>query len=104
VALAVAQFFHQNRQIEKAREWYKRAVSYEPDYGDAWAACYQFEVELGLPEQQAEVLKKAILADPHHGEKWIAVSKDISNTKLKTDETLKLVAFKFAGANTIKAQ
>lgn len=99
VVLAVAQLFHQNRQIEKARVWYNRTVKLEPDFGDGWAALYQFEVEVGQQEQQQEVLKQALEADPHHGEKWISVSKDSRNFRLNTEQILRLTAAKFAGVN-----
>lgn len=99
VMLAVAQLFHQNRQLDKARLWYNRAVSADADLGDAWAAAYQFEVEHGGAEQQEAIVKRCVEADPHHGEKWIAVSKDERNVRFTCEQILKLVASKFAGIN-----
>eukprot|EP01128_Nolandella_sp_AFSM9_P000177 TRINITY_DN1035_c0_g1_i1.p1 TRINITY_DN1035_c0_g1~~TRINITY_DN1035_c0_g1_i1.p1 ORF type:complete len:911 (-),score=212.39 TRINITY_DN1035_c0_g1_i1:135-2867(-) len=99
VILSVAQLFHQNRTIEKARLWYHRCVSDHPTFGDAWAAAYQFEVENGTKEQQEIVLKHCLNANPRYGEKWISVSKDPRNHALSLEKVLLLVAAKFAGIN-----
>jgi pre-mRNA-processing factor 6 len=52
---------------------------------------YKFELQHGNEEQQQLVLKKCIDADPRHGQAWIKVSKDTSNTRLKTEQILKRV-------------
>jgi pre-mRNA-processing factor 6 len=94
VILAVAKLFWQNRQIEKARMWFNRALSIDPDFGDAWAGAYRFEVQNGTPEKQQDIINRCIDAEPHHGEMWIRLSKDINNFRLKTEQILKLVAQK----------
>jgi pre-mRNA-processing factor 6 len=94
VILAVAKLFWQNRQIEKARMWFNRALSIDPDFGDAWAGAYRFEVQNGTPEKQQDIINRCNDAEPHHGELWISVSKDKNNFRLKTEEILKLVAQK----------
>ena len=106
VILAVSRLFWRDRKEEKARSWCNRAVTIDPDLGDAWANYYAFELQHGAPEQQAEarpflfeavhigggvweltcrfylricsqVLRRAVAADPHHGEEWTAVSKNV---------------------------
>eukprot|EP01116_Phalansterium_solitarium_P020812 TRINITY_DN6254_c0_g1_i1.p1 TRINITY_DN6254_c0_g1~~TRINITY_DN6254_c0_g1_i1.p1 ORF type:complete len:925 (-),score=402.90 TRINITY_DN6254_c0_g1_i1:208-2982(-) len=92
VIAAVAKLFWADRKIDKARQWLTRAVTLNKDYGDAWALFYKFECMLGDGETQAKVVKRCTDADPHHGEHWQSVAKDINNSRLKTDEILKLVA------------
>jgi len=94
VILAVAKLFWQNRQIEKARTWFNRALALDSDFGDAWAAAYKFEVQNGTIEKQQEILNKCIEAEPHHGELWISVSKDVNSSNFKTEQIVKLVAQK----------
>lgn len=76
VIVAVSRLFWRDRKEEKARSWCNRAVTLDPDLGDAWANYYAFELQHGTEEQQKEVLRRCIAADPHHGDGWTAVSKD----------------------------
>ena len=39
------------RKIEKARKWFLRAVTLDPDLGDCWAAYLKFEQKNGSAEQ-----------------------------------------------------
>ena len=72
----MSRLFWRDRKEEKARSWCNRAVTLDPDLGDAWANYYAFELQHGTEEQQKEVLRRCIAADPHHGDGWTAVSKD----------------------------
>jgi len=92
VILAVSRLFWRDRKEEKARSWCNRAVTLDPDLGDAWANYYAFELQHGTPEQQAEVLRRAVAADPHHGDEWTAVSKHPKHLRLATEELVKKVA------------
>jgi pre-mRNA-processing factor 6 len=94
VILAVAKLFWSNRQLDKARTWFNRATSANPDLRGmpGGATLYKFEVQHGTPEQQQEVVNKCVQQEPHHGEKWILESKNPNNHKLKTDQILSLVA------------
>jgi len=94
VILAVAKLFWSNRQLDKARTWFNRAIATDPDLGDVWATLYNFECQHGTPEQQQDVVTKCIQQEPHHGEKWISVSKNPQNAKWKTEQILKAVAQK----------
>jgi len=92
VILSVAVLFWQNRQIEKARIWFKRTLALDQNFGDAWAYAYKFELTYGVPEQQKEVLDQCVAAEPHQGEKWIKVSKNPKNFRWKTEQILMEVA------------
>ncbi|XP_065843636.1 pre-mRNA-processing factor 6-like [Oscarella lobularis] len=92
VLLAVAKLFWSERKITKAREWLNRAVKIEPDFGDAWACFYRFELQYGTEAQQRGILERCVQAEPRHGDQWTAVSKNIKNWRLRTDSLLPLVA------------
>jgi len=96
VILAVSRLFWRDRKEEKARSWCNRAVTLDPDFGDAWGNYYAFELQHGVPEQQQEVLRRCIAADPHHGDEWTSVSKDTRNIYKTTEQILKAVAAKMA--------
>ena len=89
--LAVAKLFWSEYKVNKAREWLARAVKSDPDFGDAWAYMYQFELQHGTKQQQEAVLKSCIKAEPHHGEIWCMVSKNIKNWCKHTDKLLPIV-------------
>lgn len=92
VILAVAKLFWEGRQLEKARVWFKRCITLDPNYGDSWAFAYKFELENGTEEQQKVIVEKCVAAEPHKGERWIAVSKNIKYNRYKTDQILIEVA------------
>lgn len=89
VLLAVSKLFWSERKIQKCREWFNRTVKIDPDFGDAWAYFYKFEMLLGTDEHQQEVLTRCIAAEPKHGEEWCKVSKNIANWCFKTEDVLK---------------
>ncbi|KAI8097326.1 PRP1 splicing factor, N-terminal-domain-containing protein [Halteromyces radiatus] len=92
IVITVARLFWNDRKIEKARNWFQKAVQIDPDQGDSFAWWYKFELQHGVEEQQELVIKRCVQAEPHHGEHWQAISKDIKNIGKKTDELLKLCA------------
>jgi pre-mRNA-processing factor 6 len=61
VVAAVAQLFWGDRKVEKARNWFARAATLEPDIGDTWALFYKFEVQHGTPENAAAVIAQVVL-------------------------------------------
>lgn len=92
VLLAVSKLFWCEHKITKCRDWFNRTVKIDPDFGDAWAYYYKFELLNGTKEQQQEVLKKCVAAEPHHGEQWCKVSKNIKNWILSIEQILIIVA------------
>lgn len=89
VISAVAKLFWQDRKVDKARNWFNRAVTLAPDVGDFWALYYKFELQHGTEETQKDVLKRCMAAEPKHGEKWQAISKAVENSHLPTEALLK---------------
>ncbi|GIL57404.1 hypothetical protein Vafri_12583 [Volvox africanus] len=89
VVAAVAQLFWADRKVEKARSWFNRAVTLNPDIGDNWAHFYKFECQFGTPEQQVDVSSRCAAAEPHHGERWCRVSKDPRNAHQPVDALLR---------------
>jgi pre-mRNA-processing factor 6 len=98
VIVAVSRLFWRDRKEEKARSWCNRAVTLDPDFGDAWGNYYAFELQHGTAEQQAEVLRRCVVADPKHGDEWTRVSKDVEHglAQLSCDAALKRVAANLA--------
>ncbi|KAI0071148.1 hypothetical protein K474DRAFT_1736070 [Panus rudis PR-1116 ss-1] len=92
IICTVARLFWAERKIEKARQWFERAVKINPDLGDVWGWWLKFERQHGTKEYQEEVIKRCVAAEPHHGLTWQAVAKDLKNTGRITKELLELVA------------
>ena len=47
IICTVARLFWAERKIEKARQWFERAVKVNPDLGDVWAWWLKFEMQHG---------------------------------------------------------
>ncbi|KAH8091002.1 PRP1 splicing factor, N-terminal-domain-containing protein [Cristinia sonorae] len=92
IICTVARLFWAERKIEKARQWFERAVKINPDLGDVWGWWLKFERQHGTPEHQEEVVKKCVAAEPHHGQTWQPIAKDITNTGKSIKDILVLVA------------
>lgn len=92
VLLAVSKLFWSERKINKARDWFHRTVKIDPDFGDAWAYFYKFELLNGTEANQKAVLEKCVKAEPRHGELWQEVAKNTKNWRKKTADLLPLVA------------
>lgn len=92
VFAAVAKLFWLDRKVKKARNWFNRAITVEPDLGDIWAWFYKFEMEHGNADKQKSVMKRCVEADPRHGELWCAVSKrETVKESTKTEDVIKEV-------------
>ncbi|KAI3436782.1 hypothetical protein D9Q98_006193 [Chlorella vulgaris] len=89
VVAVVAGAFWEDRKVDKARSWFNRAVTLNPDIGDFWASYYKFETQFGGPEQQEAVLKRFLAAEPRHGERWQRVAKDPAQAHAKPEAVLK---------------
>ncbi|KJE95997.1 pre-mRNA splicing factor [Capsaspora owczarzaki ATCC 30864] len=92
VLVAVAKLLWAERKVEKAAEWFRRAIGADPDLGDAWATFYKFQLQHGTANDQQDVLQKCVAAEPRHGEHWTRVSKSIENWNKPTAELLQLVS------------
>ncbi|KAI0260679.1 PRP1 splicing factor, N-terminal-domain-containing protein [Gloeopeniophorella convolvens] len=92
VICTVARLFWAERKIEKARQWFGRAVSADPDLGDAWAWWLKFERQHGTAAHREDVATRCAAAEPHHGVAWQPIAKDDKNRGKVTREILELVA------------
>lgn len=94
IICTVARLFWADRKVEKAREWFSRAVKADADAGDIWGWWLKFERQHGTAEHRAEVLKRCAAAEPRHGVVWQSVAKDDANRGKPTIELVELVADK----------
>ncbi|SJK96853.1 related to pre-mRNA splicing factor prp1 [Armillaria ostoyae] len=94
VICTVARLFWAERKVEKARQWFGRAVGMDGDLGDLWGWWLKFERQHGVEEQREEVRVRCVQAEPHHGLVWPGVAKDLRNVGKGTLEILELVADK----------
>ncbi|KAL5337859.1 PRP1 splicing factor, N-terminal-domain-containing protein [Aspergillus crustosus] len=90
--ITVARIFWGERRLEKAMNWFEKAIVSNSDIGDAWAWYYKFLLQHGTDEKRADVISKCILSEPKHGEVWQSIAKDPANAYKSTEEILKLVA------------
>ncbi|KAJ7228908.1 PRP1 splicing factor, N-terminal-domain-containing protein [Mycena pura] len=92
IICTVARLFWAERKIEKARQWFGRAVATDPDLGDSWAWWLKFERQHGTEEHRDDVRKKCVAAEPHHSPMWQSVAKDLQNIGKSIAEILEAVA------------
>ena len=97
--------------MDKARDWFTRAVTADPDYGDAWAWWYRFEqnhgsivsglwilfgaltnANLAWQEHRDAVATQCTMVDPHHGQVWQSVAKAPENAGKGVRAVLELAA------------
>ncbi|RDW92285.1 putative pre-mRNA splicing factor prp1 [Coleophoma crateriformis] len=92
--VTVARIFWGERKLEKAQNWFEKAIVLDSDLGDTWAWYYKFLLQHGTEEKRADVIAKCILSEPRHGEVWQSVAKDPKNAGKEFDEILKIVVTK----------
>ncbi|CAK7240122.1 MAG: U4/U6 x U5 tri-snRNP complex subunit Prp1 [Sporothrix thermara] len=90
--VAVARIFWGERKLERAQNWFEKALVLDADIGDSWAWYYKFLLQHGTAEKRADVISKCVMNDPRHGEHWQAIAKDPRNASKNVEEILKLVA------------
>ncbi|TPX15726.1 uncharacterized protein E0L32_000060 [Thyridium curvatum] len=89
--VAVARIFWGERKLERAQNWFEKALVLDADIGDSWAWYYKFLLQHGTDEKRQDVVNKCVLNDPRHGEHWQAIAKDPRNARKSVEEILKLV-------------
>lgn len=90
--VAVARIFWADRKLDKAQNWFEKALVLDADVGDSWAWYYKFLLQHGTEEKRADVVSKCVSNEPKHGEIWAAVNKDPRNAGRSVEEILKMVA------------
>lgn len=92
VVVVVARMFWQERNVAKARNWFEKAVSINPDLGDTWAWMFKFEEQHGTEDARAKLVARCAAAEPHHGPVWQATLKAPENSNKTTEDVLRLTA------------
>ncbi|KAH6844957.1 PRP1 splicing factor, N-terminal-domain-containing protein [Chaetomium sp. MPI-CAGE-AT-0009] len=90
--VTAARILWAERKLDRAQNWFERALLLDRHVGDTWAWYYKFLSQHGTDEKRADLVAKCVLNDPRHGEHWQAVAKDPKNAGKGTEEVLKLVA------------
>ena len=107
--VTIARIFWGERRLEKAQNWFEKAILLDSDLGDTWAWYYKFllqhgtdvsfsldferrfRTDINVKEKRADVIAKMILSEPRHGEVWQSVAKDPKNASKGLGEILKIV-------------
>lgn len=109
IICTVARLFWAEGKIEKARQWFQRAIATDKDRGETWAWWLKFERQHGTvaspgktlraisdllceQEHQQAVIDGCATAEPRHSQAWQVVAKDMRNTGKGPKEILELVA------------
>ncbi|KAH8752468.1 putative Pre-mRNA-splicing factor prp1 [Hyaloscypha sp. PMI_1271] len=92
--VTIARIFWGERRLEKAQNWFEKAILLDSDLGDTWAWYYKFLLQHGTEEKRADVVAKCILSEPRHGEIWQSVAKEPKNAGKNLEEILKMVVGK----------
>ncbi|EAQ92293.1 hypothetical protein CHGG_00528 [Chaetomium globosum CBS 148.51] len=90
--VTAARILWAERKLDRAQNWFERALLLDRHIGDTWAWYYKFLLQHGTDEKRADLVAKCVLNDPRHGEHWQAVAKDPKNAGKGTEEVLRLVA------------
>ena len=101
--VAAARIFWSERRLEKAANWFEKAIVLDADIGDTWGWYYKFLLQHGTEEKREDVLSKCAATEPKHGELWQSVAKDpklIHDGKIKsTQDILKIVVSRLEDNN-----
>ena len=86
--VTVARIFWSERRLDKALNWFEKAILSDADLGDTWAWYLKFLMQHGTDEKREDVISKCDAHEPKHGEVWQRVRKDPKNAYLSTKEVL----------------
>lgn len=89
--VTVARIFWSERRLEKAANWFEKAVLMDADQGDSWAWYLKFLRMHGTAEKREDVVQKCIAREPKYGEVWASKSKDPSTAGKSVQDILELV-------------
>jgi pre-mRNA-processing factor 6 len=92
--VTVARIFWSERRLDKAANWFERAIVLDADNGDTWAWYFKFLIQHGTEEKREEVLSKCFMSEPKHGEIWQSVAKDPRNAGKGLEDILQLAIAK----------
>ncbi len=86
--VTVARIFWSERRLDKALNWFEKAIVLDADLGDTWAWYLKFLMQHGTDEKREDVIAKCVASEPKHGEAWQRVRKAPKNAYLSTKEVL----------------
>lgn len=89
--VTVARVFWGERKLDKAANWFEKAVVLDSDLGDTWAWYLKFLRQHGTEEKVKDLVAKCVASEPKHGEVWQGVAKDPKNAMVGTEGVLKIV-------------
>jgi pre-mRNA-processing factor 6 len=89
--VAVARIFWGERKLDKAMNWFEKAILCDADWGDTWGWYLKFLVQHGTEEKREDVIAKCVVTEPRHGEVWQRVRKEPKNAHKSIEDVLKLV-------------
>ncbi|KAI9751792.1 MAG: hypothetical protein M1815_000922 [Lichina confinis] len=92
--VTVARIFWYERKLDKASNWFEKAILLDSEIGDTWAWYFKFLRQHGTEEKREEVINHCVLAEPKNGEVWSTVASSPRNASKNTEELLNLVVQK----------
>jgi pre-mRNA-processing factor 6 len=90
--VTAARIFWSERKLDKADNWFQKAIILDPDQGDTWAWYYKFALMHGTEQKVKEIVGRCTDNAPKHGEIWQAVNKAPDNVGKSVEDILKKVA------------
>jgi pre-mRNA-processing factor 6 len=90
--VTAARIFWSERKLDKADNWFQKAIILDPDQGDTWAWYYKFALMHGTEQKVQEIVGRCTDNAPKHGEIWQVVNKAPENVGKPVEEILKKVA------------
>lgn len=89
--VTVARVFWGERKLDKAANWFEKAIVLDADLGDTWGWYLKFLNQHGTEEKITDLIAKAVSNEPKHGEIWQGVAKDPRNAGIGVEGVLKKV-------------
>lgn len=87
--ITVGRIFWGERRLDKAANWFEKAILVDSDNGDAWAWYTKFLSQHGTDEKRRTVREQCLAAEPKHGELWASIAK---NPALRLDGSVRVTA------------
>jgi pre-mRNA-processing factor 6 len=64
ILCTAARLFWAERKVEKARDWFTRAIKVDGDQGDVWGWWMKFELEYGTQVRVCILIQPSLLMPP----------------------------------------
>ncbi|KAF1940735.1 hypothetical protein EJ02DRAFT_435380 [Clathrospora elynae] len=90
--VVVARIFWSERRLDKAINWFTKAITLDSSIGDSYVYFFKFLQQHGTEEKLQELISTATMSEPKYGEIWQSVAKDPKNARKSVEEILKIAA------------